>query len=70
MVKNRTLERRPFTAVTGVRIPVGTPNSKKPLHHSDSGFFISFLYVELLKNDYFEKSILLSLTYFLPYTEN
>ena len=70
MLKKPPLERRPFTAVTGVRIPVGTPNSKKPLYHSDSGFFISFLYVELLKNNYFEKSILLSLAYFLPYTEN
>ncbi len=40
MVKNWAVGHRPFTAVTGVRIPVGTPNSKKPLHHTDSGFFI------------------------------
>jgi hypothetical protein len=31
-LSSRGLGHRPFTAVTGVRIPVGTPNSKKPLH--------------------------------------
>ncbi|WP_313390605.1 hypothetical protein, partial [Acinetobacter sp.] len=45
---------RPFTAVTGVRIPVGTPYSrwqhlnKKP-EHCDSGFFIlQILFLESL----------------------
>ncbi|MCU4421669.1 hypothetical protein Q8H44_13805, partial [Acinetobacter lwoffii] len=43
-LSSRGLGHRPFTAVTGVRIPVGTPYSrwqhlnKKP-EHCDSGFF-------------------------------
>ncbi|MEN9724671.1 MAG: hypothetical protein RLZZ98_180 [Pseudomonadota bacterium] len=37
---SRGLGHLPFTEATGVRIPVGTPQKKKPLSN-DSGFFIA-----------------------------
>jgi hypothetical protein len=47
-LSSRGLGHRPFTAVTGVRIPVGTPYSRwriryliKKLKHCDLGFFIA-----------------------------
>ena len=36
---SRGLGHLPFTEATGVRIPVGTPQKKKPLSF-DSGFFV------------------------------
>ncbi len=45
-LSSRGLGHRPFTAVTGVRIPVGTPNSKKPLTYSVA-FLLSVHYAKL-----------------------
>src|SRR5690242_2951467 len=37
---SRGLGHRPFTAITGVRIPVGTPNTKKTPVHAPAFFFL------------------------------